>query len=138
MAARSGRSQSCGITEARVRVSQARKFLDTAELILDVDDDLATPGATAALAVLAGIAASDALCCYSLGRRARGQDHREATGLLLQVEPDGQSLARALARLLDIKDGSQYGVVYLTSARAKTAVRNAAQLTVAAERALRG
>jgi hypothetical protein len=72
-----------------------------------------------------------------LGRRARGQDHREAAGLLAEVEPDGKSLSRALARLLDIKDGSQYGLVFLGSARAKTAVKNAASLVEAAERALR-
>jgi hypothetical protein len=39
--------------------------------------------------------------------------------------------------LLDIKDGSQYGLVFLGSARAKTAVKNAASLVEAAERALR-
>ena len=137
MFAGEGRTQSCGVAEARVRTAQARKFLDTAELIHDVDDDLATPGVAAALAVLAGIAASDALCCRSLGRRARGQDHREATGLLAQVEPGGKELSRALARLLDIKDGSQYGLAFLSAARAKTAVRNAASLTAAAESMLR-
>ena len=135
--AKEGRTQTCGVTEARVRAAQARKFLETAELILDVDDDLATPGVAAALAVLAGIAASDALCCRSLGRRARGQDHREAIGLLAQVEPNGKALSRALARLLDIKDGSQYGLVFLGTARAKTAVKSAVALTEAAEEVLR-
>ena len=85
----------------------------------------------------AGIAASDALCCRSLGRRARGQDHREAIGLLAQVEPNGKALSRALARLLDIKDGSQYGLVFLGTARAKTAVKSAVALTEAAEEVLR-
>ncbi|MDQ2845825.1 MAG: hypothetical protein M3Y77_05640, partial [Actinomycetota bacterium] len=52
--------------------------------------------------------------------------HREATGLLAQVEPNGRSLSRALARLLEVKDSAQYGVVYLTLARARAAVKNAA------------
>lgn len=55
MPTKAGRTRPCGITEARVRAAQGRKFLDTAELIADVDDDLATPGVAAALAVLAGV-----------------------------------------------------------------------------------
>lgn len=138
MVAKHGRTQDCGVVEARVRVAQARKFLETAELILDVDDDLATPGVAAALAVLSGVAASDALCCRSLGQRSRGQDHREAVALLAQVGPDGRALSRALARLLDVEDGAQYGLVFLGTTRAKAAVKNAAVLTEAAENALRG
>lgn len=137
MAARSGRTQPCGGADARIRAAQSRKFLDTANLILDVDDDRATPGTATALAVLAGIAASDALCCLSLGRRVRGQDHREATQLLTQVEPNGRDLSRALGRLLEVKDGSQYGLVFLSSARARHAIRHAATLTDAAETAVR-
>lgn len=136
-AARGKRTQPCGPQEARVRAAQARSFLDVADLILGEDDDLATPGTAAALSVLAGIAAADALCCNSIGTRARGQDHREATALLAQVEPDGRTLAKALARLLDIKDGAHYGTVYLTANRAKTAFRSATTLTEAAETAIR-
>lgn len=132
-----GRTSACGPAEARVRATQARKFLDTTELILGVDDDLAPPGTAAALAVLAGIAASDAVCCLSLGSRARGQDHHQATAVLAQVAPDGRAPSRALARLLEVKDGAHYGVVYLTPARAKTALRNATALTETAESALR-
>ena len=39
--------------------------------------------------------------------------------------------------LLDIKDGSQYGLVFLGTARAKTAVKSAVALTEAAEEVLR-
>lgn len=131
------RTETCGPNEARTRANQARAFLDAAELIIDIDDELATPGVAAALAVLAGIAASDAMCCKNLGRRARGQDHREATGLLAQVEPDGPALAKLLARLLDIKDSAQYGTVYLNPKRAQTAVRHAMRLTEAAETTIR-
>ena len=70
MPARGRRTQPCGVAEARVRAVQARKFVDMADLILDMDDDLATPGVAAALAVLAGVAASDALCCRSVGERS--------------------------------------------------------------------
>jgi hypothetical protein len=50
----------CDLTDARVRTAQARAFLDTAELVVGADDNLALPGVAAALAVLAGIAAADA------------------------------------------------------------------------------
>jgi hypothetical protein len=100
------RTQACDLTDAKVRIHQAQVFLETAELVATVDDDLASPGVAAALAVLAGIAASDATCCVVLGERSRGQDHRQATSLLRRVEPDGKTLARDLARLLDIKDGA--------------------------------
>lgn len=119
MATRTGRTEPCGRAQSQVRLAQARKFVDTAELIMTEEDDLATPGAAAALAVLAGIAAADALCCVNLGRRARGQAHREATTLLAQVEPGGRELSRCLARLLEIKDGAQYGTIYLSLGRAK-------------------
>jgi hypothetical protein len=36
------------------------------------------PNVATSLAVLARIAACDAACCFALGRRARGQDHRKA------------------------------------------------------------
>lgn len=138
MATGGGRSASCGTVEARVRAAQGRKFLEVAELVLDVDDDLATPGVVVALSVLAGIAASDALCCHALARRPRGQDHREAASLLEQVAPDGSLLARTLLRLLDVKDGSQYGATYLSQSRAATAVKNATRLIEAAEARIRG
>jgi hypothetical protein len=45
---------------------------------------------TAGLAILAGIAASDAICCVRLGRYHRGDDHRGATELLQTATPDGR------------------------------------------------
>ncbi len=128
-----GRTQACEREQARIRLAHARAFLDAADLIGDVDD-LAGPNVAAALAVLAGIAAADAACCLAIGRRSRGQDHREAIGLLGQVEPDGAALARDLARLLDIKDGAHYGMVYVTHQKATAAIRQARRLLDAAER----
>lgn len=127
-----GRTQTCSIEQARIRQAQARAFLDVAELVVGEDDALATPGVAASLAVLAGIAASDAACCASLGRRPRGQDHKQAVELLSQVEPQGRELARALSRLLDIKDGAHYGMVYVGGQRAAAAVRQARILVDAA------
>jgi hypothetical protein len=129
-----GRTQACGREHARIRLTHARAFLDAADLIGDVDDDLAGPNVAAALAVLAGIAAADAACCFTIGRRSRGHDHRDAIGLLSQVEPDGTAVARDLARLLDIKDGAHYGMIYVTHQKATAAIRQARRLLDAAER----
>jgi hypothetical protein len=74
----SPRTQPCSAAQGRTRLEHARKFLDVAELVAGEsgEEDLEYSSAAAALAVLAGIAASDAACCAALGRRARGQDHR--------------------------------------------------------------
>jgi hypothetical protein len=127
-----GRIQQCGPQDARTRLVQAKAFLDVAELVGEDDDQLATPGVAAALAVLAGIAASDATCCEVLGQRSRGQDHRQAVGLLKQVEPDGTTMARDLERLLTVKDDAHYGLLNVGAQRAKSALRQARRLVDAA------
>ena len=92
---------------------------------------------SAALAVLAGIAASDAACCASLGRRARGQDHKQAVTLLGDVSPNGDTAAKHLDRLLDLKDSAHYGVVHLPGTELRSAMRQARALVEFAESRLR-
>ncbi len=59
-----GRTQRCGRPQATTRLAHARKFLEAAELIATgIEDDEAKVSVAASLAVLAGIAASDAACC---------------------------------------------------------------------------
>jgi hypothetical protein len=123
-----GRTQECNRAQAIVRLDQARAFLDVAELVAGEDDELANENVTAALSVLAGIAASDAACCGTLGLRSRGQDHRQAIQLVAKAGSDGKTLAQALRRLLDIKDNSHYGMVYVGPQQAKAAIRNARSL----------
>ncbi|MEU4394074.1 hypothetical protein [Kribbella sp. NPDC023855] len=131
-----GRTQECNRAQAIVRLNQARAFLEVAELVGAEEDELANDNVAAALAVLAGIAAADAACCATLGRRARGQDHRQAIGLVEQACGDGKALAKALGRLLDIKDGAHYGMVYVGRQQAKSALRNASTLIDGAARLL--
>jgi hypothetical protein len=83
---------------------------------------------TAGLAVLAGIAASDSICCARLGRRHRGDDHRRAAEMLRSATPDGNELAATLSRLLDIKDAAHYGVIVVSARKARDSVRSAARL----------
>jgi hypothetical protein len=111
----------------------ARAFADAADLVLDEEDD-ASLNVAASLAVLAGIAASDAACCAVLGRRSRGQNHRDAVALLNGIAVVGAELGKDLARLLDLKDNAQYGVIYVSEEKARQAVRWARRMVGAAER----
>jgi hypothetical protein len=109
-------------------------MLVVAELVYDDPDEAALPGVAAALAVLAGIAASDAACCASLGERARGQDHKEAVKVLSGVHPGGKSMAADLNRLLAAKDTVHYGMKLTTRRTAETLIRAARRLCERAEK----
>ncbi|WP_432492726.1 hypothetical protein [Kineococcus auxinigenes] len=52
--------------EVQVRAEAARKFLEVARMVEDDTSDPALPRVASALAVLAGIAASDAVCGHVL------------------------------------------------------------------------
>lgn len=112
-----------------MRLAQAEHFLRTAEgVAAGQGQDAAAPSVVAALAVLAGIAASDAACCIALGERPRSQDHRDATGLLSRAGEAGQAMARHLARLLEVKDEAHYGVTNITAQKSTSALRQARSL----------
>ena len=99
---------------------------------------MATPNVAASLAVLAGIAASDAVCCAALGRRPRSQDHRQAIDLLRQVAGVGGAMARDLGRLLAVKDDAHYGVLRVSGQRVTAAIRQAGRVVEAAEEFVEG
>jgi hypothetical protein len=132
-----GRVQTCSQEEAKTRLSHARKFLEVAGLTATEENVEGAASVSASLAVLAGIAASDAACCSALGQRARGQDHREAIRLLEQVEPKGDDAAKSLRRLLDLKDTAQYGLIHVSQQNLKAALRQAGTLLGFAEGILR-
>lgn len=119
------RTQPCSADQARTRLEHARKFLDVAELVADEGGEVDYASAAAALAVLAGIAASDAACCAALGRRSRGQDHRQAVGLVEQVAPGGDQAANSLRRLLSLKDEAHYGLFDVGGQNLQAALRQA-------------
>lgn len=126
---REDRSQPGGRPEAAARLTQARKFLEVAKLVQEAEGDLPSSASVAAsLAVLAGIAASDAACFAALGRRSRGQSHHSAEMLLQQIVPEGTKAAQALSRLIDLKDAAHYGLINLTPPKLKNALRDATQL----------
>jgi hypothetical protein len=124
----SARTQPCSAAEANTRLRHARSFLEVAELAAEEGEDIEYSSAAAALAVLAGIAASDAACCKALRRRSRGQDHREAARLVEQIAPGGKQAANSLKRLIDLKDEAHYGLFDVSGQDLKAALRQAAGL----------
>ncbi len=123
----------CGPAEARARCAVARRYLDVAELATTEDDASAWHNVATGNAVLAGIAAADALCCALLGQHSREADHRAAVALLTTARP---ASARDLERLLQFKDTAHYGSRLITAAALRSAVRAANRLVTAAEEAL--
>ena len=126
--ARTPRTSLCGIAEARSRLRIARAYLDTAELVHDEKERQEFLSVSAGLAVLAGIAAADSICCVRLRRLHRGDDHRAAAELLSSATPDGPALASKLLRLLDVKDAAHYGVTAVGLRKARDTLRWARQL----------
>ncbi|MEZ5098627.1 MAG: hypothetical protein R3C15_02230 [Thermoleophilia bacterium] len=125
MTRRTGRTQTCDRAQARTRLDNAAKALEVAELAAAEHDLPASRSVAAALAVLSGIASADAACCAALGRRSRGDDHREAAALLRQIVPEGDRAAKALLELIDLKDSAQYGLIPITQRQLTTALRRA-------------
>ena len=138
MTRKSGRPSDCDAAAARTRPRQAQSFVAVAETIFTEPDDENLPlrGVAAALAVLAGIAASDAACCARLGKRYRGQDHAQAIELLRTVEPEGTHLANDLERLLAIKDNVHYGAILISPSDAKAAVQRARRMVDTVRRSI--
>lgn len=128
MTARSGRTQPCDLAQARTRLDNAQKSLEVAELAAGEQEIPASRSVAAALAVLSGIASADAACCAALGRRSRGDNHREAAGLLRQIVPAGDRAATALIELINLKDTAQYGLIPITRRELTTALRRARTL----------
>lgn len=101
-----------------------------AQLAADEDGDEAR-NVAAGCAVLAGIAASDAICCVLLRQRHRGQDHKGAIALLRKA-PGGAKAADALAKVLNVKDHAHYGMTFVGNQQLRTTLRAAEQLVDAA------
>jgi hypothetical protein len=90
-------------------------------------------------AVLAGIAASDAICGLLLGRYAQGADHTQAVSLLKSVilprsiQTTSTALATKLGRLLELKSTAQYTGAPVTHTIAQRALDNARALVDTAD-----
>lgn len=116
-----------GKAEGAARRRIAAKYLEVAEIA--ATEEGAAINVAVGIAVLAGIAASDAICAAALGERYAGQDHAAAVDVLKRVDA---KLARKLKKLADMKQLSHYGDALLTSNDRDRAIRAAADLVQAA------
>jgi hypothetical protein len=124
-----GRTRACTRADAQARLRLARKYQEVAELVLGEDHVDAT--VAAGNAVLAAIAAADAISCVLSGEIYRGADHRAAATHLRQVTGDSE-LAGRLRDVIDLKDQAHYGLRNVALERARVAVRKSKQLIEAA------
>jgi hypothetical protein len=127
----------CDRNDADIRLHHASKFVEVAELAADSAQPEEYGNVAASLAVLGGIAAADAACCIALGKRSRSQNHHDAEQLVAQIRPGGDKAALDLRRLLDLKDEAQYGVIHVSGADLRAAVRRSSQLLVFAQKIAR-
>lgn len=91
---------------AVARLGAARAFLQQAEMSLDYVDGVYKFTTVVSSAILAGIAASDAACGFTLGRISQGE-HVRASMLLKQII-DGSPAATKFTRLVAQKTPTQY------------------------------
>jgi HEPN domain-containing protein len=125
------RTRACDSHQAKQRMERAREFLTVAEFVVDEKDEDASfvyASSAAALAVLAGIAASDAACCGVLQERSRSQNHRDAERLLAQITQGGKGAADDLRELLNLKDKAQYGFLKMSVPEVRKVMRRASRL----------
>jgi len=118
------RSGPCDAGEARRRREVAEKYLEAGELMAE-EPEAAAGNVVVGIAVLAGIAAGDAICCVRLGERYRGTDHSEAVRLLARTDRD---LSDELAKLVRLKPTSHYGFSFVTEDNRRQALRAASKL----------
>jgi hypothetical protein len=112
-----------GMPQARARRKVAEKYLEVADLIGN-EDGLAI-NVCIGVAVLAGIAAGDAICLAATGERYSGQDHSQAATLLGRVDA---AAGKHLSKLVDFKPGSHYGDTLLQAQDRTSALRAAKAL----------
>lgn len=122
------RTHPCDARDADQRLRDARQFLKVAR----EQHGQQQWKVALANAVLAGIAASDVICCVELRKRHRGEAHKEAVELLRSRDKEA---ATALERLLSSKTAAQYGVGSVAAGEATEGLRRAERLLVRAEAA---
>lgn len=106
---------------SRARLSEARLYLSAAELL---DSGAAAENKVAGSnAILAGIAAADAICGLALGERSAGDDHAQAVSLLKKATHPSTKAANSLKRLLVQKTPVQYGADAISATEAADLIR---------------
>lgn len=113
------------------RLKKAMQFLETAEIVETMADDIDdVTDAYVTLLVHAGVAASDAICCAALGVHAQGESHTAAVKLLAKVDP---TLSNDLGALLAVKTKAGYSSASVSNSERTRAERAARRLVDTAE-----
>lgn len=127
------RLRQCDERIAAGRLRKAEQFLQAAETLQAFAEKEADVGdAFVTLCILAGIAASDTVCCRELGHFAQGDDHLQAISQLAKAGPDGKRLSGDLRALLQMKNRAEYESRPVNSDQRKRAWRRAENLVEAA------
>ena len=128
----SGRTVPCDNAYATGRLEKAHAFALAAEL-----DPLSESGPQRSVAVsnavMAGVAASDVICCIALARRSASGDHKKAVALLSETPGMGQDAGYHLRMLLSVKYKAQYDNRNPTISETKRALRSMRSLLRVAE-----
>ena len=124
MARKGAKTSTCGKPSAKARLDIAREYQELAHAKSESDSG-ATRNAIAGNAILAGIAAADAICCMRLGERSTSSDHSDAVVLLAKVDP---VMAQKLSTLIGSKSASHYGENFIGSESLKSCLRAMDQL----------
>jgi Domain of unknown function (DUF4129) len=122
------RTRPCTAAIRAGRMREAENNLEDAHALAALAAD-APNNSYISLLVLAGIAASDVICCARLDKHSSGESHQEALALLKQAAPE---LAPALRILLGMKTRIAYGHKPASAGDRKSALRAAAALVDAA------
>jgi len=128
------RAANCTPAQARDRLKAAKAYLDLADLA-SLESDLTSHQRAALVgnAVLAGIAACDAICGLAIGQYSRGQDHSQAVGMLQRVKVKNPSLTTRFARLLALKSNAHYSAGTISAQQAEQALRTARDMITEAD-----
>ncbi|MCR6491126.1 hypothetical protein [Cellulomonas sp. P24] len=121
------RTREAGRGEARSRRLVAEKYLEVADLASG--EDGATINVTVGIAVLAGIAAGDAICMTATGEYYSGPDHAAAAELLARIDAE---LGKRLSELVALKPAAHYGYKILDGNDRTRALRHATALVTQA------
>jgi hypothetical protein len=114
-------------------LAKAHEYLDAAEDALERGNLVAAAGN----AVHATIAAADAVASVRLQSRWKS-DHPGAAEHVAAAGVEGEQCAKSLRRVLPLKHQAEYDPVPMAPAKARGAVRAAAQAVAAADRTLAG
>lgn len=106
----------------------AEKYLEVAQLAA-TESGAAINNVVVGVSVLAGIAASDAICLAARGERSSEPDHVAAIAVLRKVDP---ALADELSKLVALKPGAHYGTSFISDEDRTRALRAAGKLVLEA------